>query len=89
MLHCWSENPEERPNFCELRKVFDRFLSIHIQDHYPYIEIQINLPNCYDRLAPETGQRRESESSEGEGGGGPIDLSDVEDDELKQLSFKL
>ena len=88
MLHCWSENPEDRPKFGQLRKVFDRFLSIHIQDHYPYIEIQVNQPYQFDRLAPETGQRNQSVCSEGQDGV-PVDLSDVEEDEMKQQRFKL
>ena len=78
MLHCWQENPEDRPKFSELNKVFDRFLGIYIQDKYPYIEIQ-NQPYRFDRLAPETGQGASNE--DGEQGDNPINLSDVEDDE--------
>ena len=81
MLHCWHQNPADRPQFSELHKKFDRFLGIHVQDRYPYIDIQ-NQPYRFDRLAPETGQGTEGEEEEEEGGGGegecPIDLSESE-----------
>lgn len=63
--------------FSELHKLFDRFLGIHIQDRYPYIEIQ-NQPYRFDRLAPETGQGADEEGEQQET---PIDLSDTEEDE--------
>ena len=54
MLHCWNEDPEERPTFEELHKTFDQFLSNHIQDRYPYIELQTTLPYSFDKLEPIT-----------------------------------
>lgn len=82
MLHCWSEAPEERPKFSELRKLFDRFLGIHIQDRYPYMEIQ-SQPYRFDRLAPETGQGADEEGKEQ--GKTPIELSDTEEDERQHF----
>jgi len=64
MLYCWSETPSERPTFSQLCKEFDRFLSVYIQDRYPYIEFKVTQPYYFDKLAPETGQRRSSTSSE-------------------------
>lgn len=92
MLHCWSEIPDERPKFSELHKVFDKFLGIHIQDRYPYIEIQ-NQPYRFDRLVPETGQGTESEEK-GPGGEeqAPINLSDEEEEDEgmgKELSLTM
>lgn len=52
MLSCWSEDTEERPTFAELHRIFDQFLSSHIQDHYPYIEL-MNPPYSFDKLEPE------------------------------------
>ena len=80
MLHCWSEAPEERPKFSELHKLFDRFLGIHIQDRYPYIEIQ-GQPYRFDRLAPETGQGADEEGQEE----APIELSDNEEEGGRQF----
>ncbi len=77
MLYCWSESPSERPTFSQLRKEFDRFLSVHMQDRYPYIEIEVTQSCNYDELAPETGQRRASTSS---GEMKTVNLSDEEDD---------
>ena len=86
MLHCWSEAPEDRPKFSELHKVFDRFLSIHIQDQYPYIEVQ-NQPYRFDRLAPETGQGPLDEGGQEEI---VINLSsDEEEVELSSVTIKL
>jgi hypothetical protein len=75
MLHCWSEEPEERPKFSELHKLFDKFLGIHVQDRYPYIEIQ-GQSYGFDLLAPETGQGADED---GHGGEAPVDLSDSEE----------
>lgn len=82
MLHCWHQNPGDRPKFSELHKKFDRFLGIHIQDRYPYIDIQ-NQMYRFDKLSPETGQETSLEG-EGEGGGEgetPINLSESEDED--------
>lgn len=90
MLHCWSEIPDERPKFSELHKVFDKFLGIHIQDRYPYIEIQ-NQPYRFDRLVPETGQGTESEEKGAEEQA-PINLSDEEEEDEgmgKELSLTM
>ena len=82
MLRCWSEEPSERPKFSELHKIFDRYLGIHIQDRYPYIELQ-SQPYQFDRLAPKTGQEtNEGGETEGEA---PIDLSDNENKEELQF----
>lgn len=97
MLHCWDQNPADRPQFSELHKKFDRFLGIHIQDLYPYIDIQ-NQPYKFDRLAPETGQTQgtgeeeeEEEEKREEGRGGqeesPINLSESEEEEEPQSRF--
>ncbi len=42
MLHCWCENGGDRPSFSELRQRFDHFLSLHVQEHHPYIEIPVS-----------------------------------------------
>ena len=55
MLRCWRDQQEERPSFPELRNLFDQFLSVYVQDHYPYIELQ-SSNHHYERLVPETGQ---------------------------------
>ena len=52
MLRCWSEQQLQRPNFFDLRKEFDQFLSVYVQDHYPYIELESG--NHYDRIVSET-----------------------------------
>ena len=52
MLRCWSEDTEERPTFTDLHRIFDQFLSSHTQDHYPYIELQMNPPYSFDKLEP-------------------------------------
>ncbi len=49
MLQCWAEDPLERPNFSDLHKSFDQFLSNHTRERYPYIELQIY---SYDHLEP-------------------------------------
>ncbi len=88
MLHCWSEGPSERQKFSQLHKVFDRFLGIHIQDRYPYIEIQ-NQPSRFDRLAPEMGQGTSGEKELGEDN--PVTLSEDEDEgeEINGVKLKL
>ena len=73
----------ERPKFSELHKLFDRFLGIHIQDRYPYIELQ-SQPYRFDRLAPETGQGTDEEGEEV-----PINLSDSEEMTLARVPLKL
>ena len=88
MLHCWSERSAERPKFSQLHKVFDRFLGIHIQDLYPYIEIQ-NQPYRFDRLAPETGQDTNGEKESA--GDSTVILSEDEDEgeEINGVKLKL
>ncbi len=39
-----SESGGDRPSFSELRQRFDHFLSLHVQEHHPYIEIPVS---CY------------------------------------------
>lgn len=51
MLQCWREEQVERPSFSELLSQFDQFLSVYVQDYYPYIELQSS--NHYDRLHSE------------------------------------
>lgn len=85
MLHCWSESSQDRPEFSELHKVFDKFLGIHMQDRYPYIELQVNQPYKFDRLAPETGQDSDGYNEDGES---PVDLSGDEEEE-ETFKFKL
>lgn len=85
MLYCWSQVPEERPKFGDLRKEFDRFLSDHIQDRYPYIEIESMKPYQFDKLAPETGQRRESTSSDEMKA---VNLSEGDEDDLLALQIQ-
>ena len=48
MVRCWSEQQLQRPIFPDLRKQFDQFLSVHVQDQYPYIELESG--GHYDRL---------------------------------------
>ena len=52
MLQCWSEAQDDRPTFADLHAKFDQFLSQHVRDHYPYIELQTVPPYQFDRLAP-------------------------------------
>jgi len=73
MLHCWQEEPDARPKFSELHQQFDRFLGIHIQDHYPYIDIQ-NQDSTFDHLATEGSEAIEEDDNE------TIELSDHEDE---------
>ena len=77
--------PDERPKFSELRKEFDCFLSAHIQDRYPYIEIEATQSYHFDKLAPETGQRRGSSSSEEMK---TVNLSDEDEDDMLALQMK-
>ena len=51
MLQCWREEQLERPSFSELLSQFDQFLSVYVQDYYPYIELQSS--NHYERLCSE------------------------------------
>ena len=48
MVRCWSEHQLQRPNFPDLRKQFDQFLSVYVQDQYPYIQLESG--GHYDRL---------------------------------------
>lgn len=51
MLQCWREEQLERPTFSKLLSQFDQFLSVYVQDYYPYIELQSS--NHYDILRSE------------------------------------
>ena len=50
MLQCWSEDKEDRPSFGKLHIIFDQFLSKHIEDRYPYMEVQMYT---FDKLEPQ------------------------------------
>ena len=39
MLDCWSLEHEERPNFPQLHKIFDDYLTQQTKEHYPYMEV--------------------------------------------------
>lgn len=86
MLQCWNEDPEERPTFEELHKTFDQFLSNHIQDRYPYIELQMTLPYSFDKLEPVTCLAKTPPSNEC-----PIDLdmSDPDTDTTGIFDIKI
>ena len=43
--------PEERPNFQELNKMFDSFLRKQTQDKYPYMEV-LSKPYHHDTINP-------------------------------------
>lgn len=53
MLACWSEEPEQRPTFPKLHRIFDTFLGKHTQDRYPYMEV-LSRSYHFDRLDPKT-----------------------------------
>lgn len=55
MLQCWSEQQLNRPSFSELRLQFDQFLSVYVQEHYPYIELQ-SSNQCDETLQESTNQ---------------------------------
>ena len=73
MLRCWRDQQEERPSFPELRSLFDQFLSVYVQDHYPYIELQ-SSNHHYERLVPETGQLSDGMLDGSSGGGSVRDM---------------
>ena len=54
MHRCWHPNPNGRPTFSDLHKLFDHFLSKHTQEKYPYIEMDANTPYFFDRLTPQS-----------------------------------
>ena len=72
MLRCWREQQQDRPSFPELRSLFDQFLTVYIQDHYPYIELQSS--NHYERLVPETGQMSDEVFDRSSCGGSVCDV---------------
>lgn len=47
-MDCWTLEAEERPNFPELHKLFDEFLSQQTQDNYPYMEVISNSQHIDD-----------------------------------------
>lgn len=51
MHQCWHPHPNGRPQFSELHKLFDYFLSRHTQELYPYIDLDTTAPYTYDHLA--------------------------------------
>ena len=63
MLRCWNNDSDDRPKFSELHSLFDQFLSVHIQDRYPYMELEVTSPYSSDRLVPETGQVSSDQNS--------------------------
>lgn len=62
MLNCWSEDPEKRPPFSELRSQFDSMLLADKNDHY--IALHIDHSNLYyenltpDMMSKEAGARK-------------------------------
>lgn len=57
MLQCWNTDADDRPSFKDLHSLFDQFLSVHIQDRYPYMQLSAPyLTPVPSKLAPETGQ---------------------------------
>ena len=73
MNQCWDSEPDERPRFAELHRIFDEFLGKHVQDRYPYIDLQMTQLYNFDRLEPQLG-----DNSIAEDGNCPINL-DIED----------
>ena len=53
MLQCWSDQANQRPTFPKLHQIFDKYLSKHTQDRYPYIEL-LSKPYHFDKLEPKT-----------------------------------
>lgn len=51
MLHCWSQEAEERPSFSQLHKTFDDFLIQQTEHKYPYMEV-LSKPYHLDNLEP-------------------------------------
>lgn len=48
MQECWEADATERPSFPELHHTFDKFLTQHTQDHYPYMELLYTAPHHPD-----------------------------------------
>ena len=54
MHQCWHPNPSGRPKFSDLHQLFDRYLTKHTQEKYPYIDMDSNVPYTFDHLTPKS-----------------------------------
>nr|XP_047145015.1 uncharacterized protein LOC101239721 [Hydra vulgaris] len=60
MLHCWNEDPLQRPTFTELRVSFDKILS----GGDSFVSLNINESNSYYNLRPSRNISTEAEDHE-------------------------
>jgi len=60
MLHCWNEDPEQRPSFTELREHLENIIS----DGDKYFSFEINEENTYYNVASFKSVQDESEDEE-------------------------
>lgn len=52
MCYCWLARPSSRPTFAELHVIFDQYMSRHLSEQYPYIDVDGSTPYQFDHLAP-------------------------------------
>ena len=63
MLHCWQEEPEERPSFSNLRSKFSAMLQAGSAN--PYIDLQVDEKAAYYQVKDDEGRERRDSASSG------------------------
>ena len=82
MLHCWQEDPEDRPSFSQLRSSFSAMLQAGSADEY--IDLQVNDEAPYYQIKEDEQRERSNSASSGSSEGSISSLDKKKKPKLKR-----